>query len=372
MKRFFPYMIVLTVLVLRCGSKISFVRYEGHRLSWGVQDGRTHCSDEQLLPPLKQLWEYRLNASPGRSLVALDSVIVFGSRDGKIHLIDVMTGRGSQTQKDREKIENTCVVTDSSLLVAKRIGRYSLRSLDLLDWSEKWAVQAGPVEGEPLVLDDRIYVGTDESLVRCYDLSTGRLLWKRTVPGRVRGSLATNGDLIFAATDDRWICAVSAASGHPVWRSEIGGHAVAGPAVYGQSVFIGCPNEWVGAFDAESGRAIWTARTTGGIFTTPAVNGHALYVGTSQGQLYAFDIHNATILWQTGIQGVFGSSPLISGSVLYIGSLNRKIMAFDCQTGESVWEAEVRGRVRTTPVIWKGVLVVGTGGRRVYGFVPEE
>jgi outer membrane protein assembly factor BamB len=371
MKRSALYIAILCLFLPTCGRKVAFVRTDGSRLDWGIRPERNGQSPENVTPPLKQQWVYRLNSSPGQALVATDSVIAFGSKDGKIHLVDMKTGKGRQILKDREKIENTCVLTDSLLIIARRIGPRSLRTVSLTDQAERWAVDAGPVEGEPLVLDHRIFAGTDEGFVRCFEIQTGHPVWKRKLSGRVRGSLASDGEAIYAVTEDRKLWALSALTGEKVWQSNLEGAPVSGAVVSGKIVSIGCANGWVGAFQTDQGEKFWEIQAEGGVFSPAASDGSTLYFGTSQGALYALDLANGKTIWRSSISGVFGTSPVLSGTTLYIGSLNKKILAFDMLSGAPIWDAEVRGYCRTTPVLWKGMLILGTEGRAVYGFIPD-
>ncbi|NQT26049.1 PQQ-binding-like beta-propeller repeat protein [candidate division KSB1 bacterium] len=372
MKRSKLYIAIFCLLLLACSRKVAFVHNSGSRLSWGIRPERNGQSSEILTPPLEQQWMYRLNSSPGQSLVAADSIIAFGSKDGKIHLVDMTSGKGRQILKDREKIETTCVLTDSLLIIVKRIGYNSLRAVSLLDQSNRWSVNAGSIEGEPLVLYDKIVVGSDESNVRCFEIQTGKSIWKRKLSGRVRGSLASDKEMIYAVTDDHRIWSLSALTGEKIWQKDLDGTPISGAVISGKTVFTGCTNGWIGAFQTPDGQMLWETQVEGGIFSTPATEGTALYFGTSQGKLYALNMQNGKTIWQSSISGVFGSSPLLSGTTLYIGALNKQILAFNCQSGEELWKAELRGRIRTTPVIWKGMLIIGTEGRSVYGFVPES
>lgn len=364
------YMIPVLLILSDCGPSVRFVVTGGGALNWGAGPSRRNLSDVHLTPPLETVWEYRLNASPGRSLSAADSIAAFGAADGKIHFVHIATGDGETVLKDRNKIESTCVLTDSFLIIVKRIGRNTLRAVHRVDLSERWTANAGPVEGEPLVLDFRVFTGADDGFVRCFEIRTGREVWQRKLSGRVRGSLCSDGRRIYVVTDDQAIHALSEETGASLWCGALQGPCAAGPVVSGGIVSAGCTNGWAGAFQSGDGRLLWQARLEGGVFSPPAVDSEAFYFGTSQGKLIKLRRETGGPMWLASISGVFGTPPVLSGNTLYIGSLNRKILAFDIRSGAPVWEAEIKGRCRTAPILWKGRLLVGTEGRIVYGFVP--
>jgi glucose dehydrogenase len=106
-----------------------------------------------------------------------------------------------------------------------------------------WKFQTGGhVESSPAVVDNRVYVGSDDNNVYCLDARDNvvdRKIWSFKTDGRVQSSPAVAGNKVFVASWDGYLYALDAENGSLVWKHEIGQVAKASPAVAYGKVFIG-------------------------------------------------------------------------------------------------------------------------------------
>ena len=77
----------------------------------------------------------------------------------------------------------------------------------------------------PAVANGRVFVGGTDGTLHAFRSTSGRLLWKRRVGGRILGAALVVGDLVFFSTLDRWTYAARTVDGRIVWRRRMGQYA---------------------------------------------------------------------------------------------------------------------------------------------------
>jgi outer membrane protein assembly factor BamB len=326
-------------------------------MCWGGDSQRRGESSEEISPPLKLVWTYKANSALGRAIVSADTFLFFGTKDGRITLIEMKTGKRVKTLKIQKKVGVSCVVEKNRLVVVQRWGEPSLRSIELLSGKTLWKQNLGPIEGEPLVLGHRISVGNEWGEVFTVDSKTGDVLWKRDLGDPVRGSIAQIGETLFVATEEGSIWSLSLVDGKIKWRQKLPGSLNASPVLTDERVFIGIREGTFYSLSQVDGSVVWEYEGNGGIYETAAVAGGLIYFGTTQGILYCLNVDDGRENWRFKTESVIGTSPFYG--------LQR-------ETGEEEWRFEARGRIRSSPIVWKGMLIFSSEDRFVYGFIEEK
>ena len=184
------------------------------------------------------------------------------------------------------------VVTMGRLLVAS--SRHdSVSAFDAVTGRELWVYQTdGPVRFAPAVADETVCFGSDDGLIYCVDLITGRLRWKhQAVPSDRRllgnrrlisvwpvrgGPVVADGQVYFAAGvwpfEGVFICALDIATGKLIWRNErlgylfgtqphetkaIGGLAPQGYLIVdGEELIVPCSTAYPARLNRKTGKLI--------------------------------------------------------------------------------------------------------------------
>ena len=108
-------------------------------------------------------------------------------------------------QRDRGTIDG------NTLFAPLANGR--LQAIDLANGATRWERAFGGVPAEPLVVGDRLYVGTSDKHFYCLKTSTGEEDWKFHVGASMRGRAATDGKRVFFVALDNLVRALSRGSG---------------------------------------------------------------------------------------------------------------------------------------------------------------
>jgi len=267
------------------------------------------------------------------------------------------------------------------------------------------------IEFPPIVVDGRLYVGTNHGLVVALDSASGRVIWRRElgrcvasspalaaglvlvgvmaspphcdedVPsylvaldartGRTRwlyrsaGPVETSplvaGDLVVFGSWDGRIDAVDT-FGRLRWSFQTNAAVKAGAALWHSTVYAGSYDGFVYALDARSGRLRWRAAAGGRFYATPSVDEGRVIAATTDGVVHAFAAGSGAPLWSRRIGRFAYSAPALADGRAFVGSYDHRLYALDAQTGRVLWTAAGPGPVSGAPTVLAGLVYFSTCG----------
>ena len=236
----------------------------------------------------------------------------------------------------------------------------------------------------PAVLEDQVFIGSQEGRLLALHALSGSSLWSDTFPpqqvdplGRVLyGTPAVDGERVYFGTYDGRVYALNAEDGKEAWPSsvQVDGHIIGGPilagtdqciaanrsVVEGDVLLVGSTAGAVYALCAGDGSLAWRFPTEGEVWASPTVEGDSVYFGTQDGRLYAVALDKGTSLFKPFvIGGAIVASPLVADGKVFFGALDRKFYAVDARNGTAAWHKPFRG----SNWFWTSAV---TDGERVY------
>jgi outer membrane protein assembly factor BamB len=223
------------------GEIASGCNFHGDNILIGSHDSTLYCLD----PQGKKLWEVKTDGPVNGSPVVVGDTTFVAGCDSVLHVLDARTGKelgtvdlGGQAAataavhgdfayvgtmantvigldwKNKKKLwsfENpkrsqpfyaSAAVTESLVIAGSRDQR--VYALDRKTGNEVWSVEtAGMVDGSPVVVGNRVYVGclSKDGEFYVLDLKTGKKLQELNLDSAVVGSLAVGPDCILVGTD---------------------------------------------------------------------------------------------------------------------------------------------------------------------------
>jgi outer membrane protein assembly factor BamB len=225
--------------------------------------------------------------------------------------------------------------------------------------------RSGQILAPPVVENGRIFTMDAESVVTAFDAGNGRKLWKfdpqpkRTDTTTFGGGVAALGNRVYIATGYAQVLALDAKSGKLLWRRPVPGPLHAPPTVADGRVFaVTVDNELV-VLAADDGRVLWTHNglpETAGLLggSSPAVEGDIVVVAYSSGEIFALRVENGRALWTdnlasarsldalTALADIRGR-PVIDHGLVFAISHSGRMVAIDLRTGDRVWEQDLGG-----------------------------
>src|SRR4051812_30413578 len=353
---------------------------------YGNGPGRTrHMRDVNLKPPYRRVWS--LN---GGKLIEFQPVLAGGrlfvlKNDGRALALSAETGRVRWRKRIGGLAASAPGAAGASVYFAVNHGGYGgiagsgpakVVAMNRRTGRVRWAKRLGSAsESSPLVVRERVYLGSQDGSVYALSAKTGRILWRYRAGGPVKGALAYARGRLFLGDYGGSVTALRARSGSVVWRSGGYGQIYATPAVAFGRVYIGSKSGSVYAISTTSGRRLWSRPTGGYVYAAPAVGAvrsmrPAVFIGSYSGQFMALDARLGRTLWSRGGYGTISGAASIIGRIVYFSSLSaRRTWALSAKTGRSLWSI---GKGAFNPAISDGRRVYITGYGSQYAFMTPR
>ncbi|MGH7537729.1 MAG: PQQ-binding-like beta-propeller repeat protein, partial [Gemmatimonadales bacterium] len=155
-----------------------------------------------------------------------------------------------------------------------------------------WRADAGrAIPGGAAIGSSVIVLGTSDRAVVLLERATGRVIWRRRVPGPVANAPLLAGGRVYAATQaapDGCVVALYLRTGKPAWTARIGG-ITASLALTGDLVLAVTDAGDVVALEAASGTQRWRRTLGRGARAAPVPTAEGIAVATIGDSLYLLD-----------------------------------------------------------------------------------
>ncbi len=350
--------------------------------------------------------------------------VAFGAYDRAVHVLDAVTGAPRMAPfVTGDLIKGTLTVDPDGhplIYVGSRDNRLRVLSFDRGELVELWALDAQAFlprvwnddwDGSPLVLDDFLFVGGENSnfhvvrLNRSYGPDGFAAVAPElvsVVPGwddelrsavgdnvSIESSVTIVGDIAYAANSggliNGWDLGPVRDGGDParVFRFWNGDDTDA-TVVADDEGFLYAASEYergnarsmaVGQVMKLDPRrpddpVVWSVPARNGLDTgvwaTPAVHRDVVIVPTADGRVLGLDRATGETRWTLRLPGPVWSSPVVVDDVLVQGDCAGVLHGFDVRDTSieppTLWSTPVGGCIESTPVVWKNRIWVGTRG----------
>jgi len=237
--------------------------------------------------------------------------------------------------------------------------------------------------GSPAVSGARVFVGSDDGKLHCFDAATGLPKWAFTAKHPIFASPAVEGERVYVGeglheTQDAKLTCLDAVTGETLWAFDTTGHIEFSPTIHGGRLYFAAGDDGVYCLDKKTGRQVW--RHPGiHVDLSPAVTADAVFVGSAYGEtaFYALNAENGKLLWKRPTPYGVGGSPSVDHGRVYFGLGNGNfemshadpkgaVWCLSAEDGEPVWTRELPDSVLTCVALSGGGAFFGCRDGRVY------
>jgi outer membrane protein assembly factor BamB len=353
---------------------------------YGNGPGRTrHMRNVNLKPPFRKVWS--LN---GGKLIEFQPVLAGGrlfvlKNDGRALALAADTGKIRWRKRIGGLAASAPGASGASVYFVVNHGGYGgiagagpskVVAMNRRTGHIRWAKRlTSASESSPLIIKNRVYVGTQAGGVYALSAKSGRILWRYQAGGPVKGALAYSRGRVYFGDYGGSITALRAKNGAVRWRAGGYGQVYATVAVAFGRVYVGSKSGSVYALSATSGRRLWSAGTGGYVYAAPAVGAvkgmrPAVFIGSYSGRFMALDARSGRVLWSRGGHGTISGAASIIGRVVYFSSLSaRRTWALSAKTGRVLWSI---GKGAFNPAVSDGKRLYITGYGSQYAFMTPR
>lgn len=294
--------------------------YNGTLYITTFSDGRLHALDLNG----NELW----NITTGKRISQYSSPSAYGgtiffagnSSSNMLYAVDE-GGNVIWTFSTDGRILNTPSADYDMVFFATEKKLYGLR----LDGNVAWSVPFNGTISSPALAYGRVYIGSADGKLYCFNASTGEKLWEFSANGRIYSSPAVGGEIVYFATNvpNGTIYAVDASSGSLLWLHSLSPpegsyyNIMSSPFIYDGKLFIGSddgnlyafssdPSLWRGNVELSTGRITVTLKDG----STAEINGRsalaALWKASKAGN-FSVEIVNSS--WGIYVESIAGIKP---------------------------------------------------------------
>ena len=226
------------------------------------------------------------------------------------------------------------------------------------------------VKSWPRVMEESLFVGSDDNSFHCFDTKTGNRLWTHVSesPQRKGNTCVPEfyGDNVLISSYDGTVRALNRATGEPAWQTKADLNLHSSPTLHGDRIFIGTeydkhggsnPQEWNGRGDiiclsAVTGEEVWRHKTEGMIPCTPAYDEDSGVVvcASNDFHLYVLDSVTGASIYKIPTRGEVKGKPVVHRLRMATLSVKGWLQCFSLHSGELIWERCLGGSMHAWPL----------------------
>ena len=257
--------------------------------------------------------------------------------------------------------------------------------LDLASGDILWSVQTtSHTESSPAVVDGKEYFGAGDDGVYCADALSGKILWQYEEPHVDGGPLVVKGRVyVGSGYNYQGLLCLDAADGALLWKKDFRAPVWGAPSMADDRLYIAVgngnfnesapePYGEVRCLDLQDGRDIWRfTDVTDGIHTSVAVSaGRAVF-----GCRYSLDANTGKLIWRVDIESPVLSSPAIAAGRVFFGADDGLFRCLDLADGLEIWSFDTIDdmlvvlddpRIQSSPAVVGQKVIFGASNGNVY------
>lgn len=260
------------------------------RVYFGDVDGEFRCLEAE---SGKELWTFATEGEIDSAPNFHEQNVLFGSQDGRLYCLDAASGRLVWKFETSDQIR--CFITiagDRCFVAGCDAQLHQIGVAQGTSAAEPVDIHS-PTGSSPAVLDDMVFVGTEDGTFFGIDWRSAKVAWQVDNPqrgGSFRSSAAVAPEIVVVGSRGKAVHAFDPKTGKQLWLHSTRRGVDASPVVVGDRVFVGTTDGVVLALNRATGNVVWQYEAGGGFLGSPAVADGLLLVANDDGQLFAFGV----------------------------------------------------------------------------------
>lgn len=243
----------------------------------------------------KQIWKYKTGDVVHSDPIVDEGIVYAGSFDGFMYALDAADGSlrwkfdtVGAAYFPEGAVQQGAEIHKGVILFGSR--DYNLYVLNKKTGKGFWNFKAESwVIGRPLVHGERVYFGTSDShLVYSKDIRDYRkIYWKTELPLRILGSLVHYNSVIMAGNFDGVLYGLNKETGRITWQFKTDGHKTNYASIFREDGSFQPGFSIYGETIEETAANDEKMMSLGSILATPVVEGSTIYFGSTDSTFYA-------------------------------------------------------------------------------------
>lgn len=370
---------VFFILLISCSGFISLdlpnpatITFNENWLMLGRNPEHTHNAYHNIHPPLEKVWSKRVKSVVTDHPLALGDIIFAPTRSGDLYVIDYQTGAGIGTGRLGPAMEHSPSIDNNYLYAGFNLGNKTFLAFNLRFARKKYTLSYPHVTTSPLIVNDRIYFGTDDGVLYCLSKSNGREEWSFSTRAPIHSSPAAHQSIIVFGDDKGWLYALDAQRGILKWETPLEGTIFAHPVIDDSLIFIGTVSGNMYCLNLMNGKVVWKKSVSGAIYSGVSVYKNVIYFGNNAHQVVALHKSTGDIVWEFMTKGIVNTVPLPSPDYLYVTSWDKHLYVLNRFSGEHVFQYEFKKTPKSSPIIYRDYILVHSANAELVALANEK
>ena len=330
----------------------------------------TGVSQSNVPGSLKQLWTYEAGESIESSAAIVGGTVFVGSQKGELVALSLENGSVYWKFATGSPIGESSPAYGSGVVYIGDLGGW-LNAVNASDGKKLWAFKAnGEIKSSPVVVGDRVLIGSYDEQLYCLSARNGSVLWKFKTNGPVHSTPSISDGMAFIAGCDELFRAIRISDGKEVFHVSSGAYTGASPALRGGSAFYGTFDNEVLSVDLAQKQIAWRyehPERKFPFYSSAAVTSARVVVGGRDKMVHGLTLAGKAA-WTFMTRARVESSPAIAGGRVFVGSNDGRFYVLGLNDGAKLWEFNAGAPLSASPAIANGRVVIGSQDGRLYCF----
>lgn len=330
----------------------------------------TGVSQSNIPSSLKPLWTYEAGDSIESSAAIVGSTVFVGSQKGELVALSLDNGSVYWKFSTGNPIGESSPAYGNGAVFIGDLGGW-INALNASNGQKLWAFKTnGEIKSSPVVIGDRVLIGSYDEHLYCLNARNGSLLWKFKTNGPVHATPGITDGMAFIAGCDEIFRAIRISDGKEVFSVSSGAYTGASPALRSGSAFYGTFDNEVLSVNLAERKIAWHyehPQRKFPFYSSAAVTSSRVVLGGRDKLVHGLTL-NGKAAWTFTTRARVESSPAIAGDRVFVGSNDGRFYVLSLTSGAKLWEFEAGAPLSASPAIANGRIVIGSQDGRLYCF----
>ena len=264
----------------------------GERLFIGDLAGTMHCIDARVG---RQIWKFDTGSSISGSANALDGLVVCGTEEGTIFAFEPKTGRLAWKTTIATQLQSAPAIDGRRIVIAGC--DQQMHVLEVNSGKRLFSKNiASPSGATPALRNGFAFVGTEDGVLFCIQLATGKVQWRfthKSISTGIREKVAVTDDRVIVAGRGKSVLAIDVESGELLWQFAAKSRFDSSPVIVDGHVMIGSSDGRLYVIDVATGEARLVYETGSSMVGSVAVSDGRFVLATDDGKIICLGDRNA-------------------------------------------------------------------------------
>jgi outer membrane protein assembly factor BamB len=330
----------------------------------------TGVSQSNVPDTLKPLWTYEAGDAIESSAAIVGGTVFVGSQKGELVALSLENGSVYWKFSTGNSIGESSPAYGNGAVYIGDLGGW-INALNATDGRKLWAFKTnGEIKSSPVVVGDRVLIGSYDENLYCLSARNGSLLWKVKTNGPVHATPSVSGGIAFIAGCDELFRAIRISDGKEVFNVSSGAYTGASPALLGGSAFYGTFDNEVLGVNLTERKISWRyqhPQRQFPFYSSAAVTSTRIVLGGRDKLVHGLTLAGKSA-WTFATRARVESSPAIAGGRVFVGSNDGRFYVLNLANGAKLWEFNAGAALSASPAIANGRIVIGSQDGRLYCF----